>query len=95
MNSKYDENSIETLLSSLKNDKVINIPDNFTLKVMDRIRQDNLNNIKSYDKLYLKFSVGASMIAAACLLLAVNLFVTYTPEMAEFAAIDYFNISIF
>ncbi len=95
MKEKYDENSIDILLKSLDKNRPYKISDNFTMNVMDKIKEDNIKNIKYFDRLYLKFSIGASAIAAACLLLAINLFTTYTPSVAEFVAMDYFNISIF
>ncbi len=95
MKTKFDEVSVESLLAGLKNRPDIKAPEDFAASVMSRIRQDADKSVRSFDGLFLRFSIGASVVAAASLLLAINLFTSYTPGAAEYAAVDYFNMSIF
>lgn len=94
MIKKLDENSVEDILKGLADNNLqISIPSGFSANVMSRIRNDSAaKKIISFDKLFLHYSLAASAVAAACLLLAINLFMSYTPGDAEYAVIDYFNI---
>ena len=95
MKTNFDEKTLETMLLSLKKHSDIKAPDDFAASVMSRIRQDADKSVRSYDGLFLRFSAAASVVAAASLLLAINLFTSYTPGAAEYAAVDYFSVCIF
>ncbi|MBQ3033076.1 MAG: hypothetical protein IJD28_01740 [Deferribacterales bacterium] len=95
MTHKFDDNSVEALLKTLANKQDVTVPDSFTASVMSRIRNDSKQKVVYFDKIYWRFSLAASAVAAACLLLAINFFASYNPGAAEFAAIDYFNLANF
>ena len=91
----FDENCLEYFLRTLADNQQILIPDNFSASVMSRIKNDSNQKVIYFEKLFIRYSLAASAVAAACLLLAVNLFTSYTPSNAEYAAIDYFNLANF
>ena len=93
---EYNEDNIEELLHSL-NKQVIKMPSkDFTQKVMDKINaEEDEDNIISFEKVYKKFLIGSAIVAAAAILLALNLFSSYDPSMAEFMVTDYFNTGLY
>ena len=52
-------------------------------------------SIDAFEKVYKKFLIGSIAVAAAAILLALNLFSTYDPSMAEFMVTDYFNTGLY
>ena len=92
----YNEDNIEELLHSL-NKHVIKMPaKDFTQKVMDKINaEEDEDNIISFEKVSKKFLIGSAIVAAAAILLALNLFSSYDPSMAEFMVTDYFNTGLY
>ncbi len=65
--------------------------DNVMAKI-DKASQDD--NIVSFEKVYRKFFIGSAIVAAAAVLLALNLFSNYDPAMAEFMVTDYFKYGV-
>lgn len=92
----YNEENIENLLSTLKTMPIKLPKKDFTENVMQKIKEDEAeDNIISFEKVYKKFLIGSVVVAAAAILLALNLFSTYDPSMAEFMVTDYFNTGLY
>lgn len=92
----YNEENIENLLSTLKTTPIKLPKKDFTENVMQKIKEDEAeDNIISFEKVYKKFLIGSVVVAAAAILLALNLFSTYDPSMAEFMVTDYFNTGLY
>lgn len=93
---KYNQENIQDVLKLLKT-KPIKLPNkNFAENVMEKIKEEEVDeNIISFEKTYKKFLVGSFIVAAAAILLALNLFSTYNPSMAEFMVTDYFNTGLY
>lgn len=95
-NFKYNEENIDDILNLLAKQPVIEPSAEFTDNVMakiDKASQDD--NIISFEKVYRKFFIGSAIVAAAAVLLALNLFSNYDPAMAEFMVTDYFNTGLY
>lgn len=95
-NFKYNEENIDDILSLLSQQPVVEPSADFTNNVMakiDEAAQDD--NIISFEKVYKKFLIGSAIVAAAAVLLALNLFSNYDPAMAEFMVTDYFNTGLY
>ncbi len=93
---KYNEENIDSILNLLSKQPVIVPSDDFTNNVMVKIEasEDN-DNIISFEKVYKKFLIGSAVVAAAAVLLALNLFSSFDPAMAEFMVTDYFNTGLY
>lgn len=95
-NKLQTSNDIDDILSLLKQQPVVLPSDNFTNNVIDKINAiDEEDNIISFQKVYKKFLIGSAIVAAATVLLALNLFSEYNPAMAEFMATDYFTAGLY
>ena len=95
-NFKYNEENIDNILHLLSIQPVVEPSTDFTNNVMakiDEAAQDD--NIISFEKVYKKFLIGSAVVAAAAVLLALNLFSNYDPAMAEFMVTDYFNTGLY
>ncbi len=95
-NFKYNEENIDNILHLLSIQPVVEPSADFTNNVMakiDEAAQDD--NIISFEKVYKKFLIGSAVVAAAAVLLALNLFSNYDPAMAEFMVTDYFNTGLY
>ena len=93
---KYDEENVESVLNLLSKQPVTLPKADFTDKVMAKINEaDSEENIISFEKVYKKFLIGGVIAAAAAVLLALNLFSSYDPAMAEFMVTDYFNTGLY
>ncbi len=94
--SYYTEENIDEILSILKNTSNQMPSNNFTENVIDRIKLETVNeNITSFEKVYKKFVIGSICVAAAAVLLALNLFNYYDAAVAEYMVTDYFNTGIY
>lgn len=92
----YNEDNIDELLAGLKTTPIKLPAKDFTENVMQKIKEDEADeNIVSFEKVYKKFLIGSIAVAAAAILLALNLFSTYDPSMAEFMVTDYFNTGLY
>ena len=95
-NFKYNEENIDDILSLLAKQPVIEPSAEFTDNVMAKIEESAQDdNIISFEKVYKKFLIGSAIVAAAAVLLALNLFSNYDPAMAEFMVTDYFNTGLY
>lgn len=95
-NFKYNEENIDNILSLLAKQPVIEPSAEFTDNVMAKIEESAQDdNIISFEKVYKKFLIGSAIVAAAAVLLALNLFSNYDPAMAEFMVTDYFNTGLY
>lgn len=93
---KYDEKNVESVLNLLSKQPVTLPKSDFTDKVMAKINEaDSEENIISFEKVYKKFLIGGVIAAAAAVILALNLFSSYDPAMAEFMVTDYFNTGLY
>lgn len=95
-NFKYNEENIDEILKLLSIQPVVEPSADFTNNVMakiDEAAQDD--NIISFEKVYKKFLIASAVVAAAAVLLALNLFSSYDPAMAEFMVTDYFNTGLY
>ncbi len=92
----YNEKNVEDLLYTLKNQEPAPISNDFTNKVMVEIKSENMeDNIIQFDKVYKKFIAASIFVAAAAVLLALNLFSHYDAATAEYMVTDYFNTGIY
>lgn len=91
----YNEENIENLLAELKTTPIRLPKKDFTENVMQKIKEESDDSIISFEKVYKKFLIGSAIVAAAAILLALNLFSTYDPSMAEFMVTDYFNTGLY
>lgn len=96
MNAPFNENNIETLLKRMKNDaKTVTIQENFTISVMDRIREDESSSVKYFESVYKKFLIFGSIAAAAAVILTVNVMLSYNSFASEYAMLDILNGNLF
>lgn len=95
-NFKYSEENIDKILNLLSKQPVVAPSPDFTSNIMKKIDEaDNSDNVISFEKVYKKFLIGSAVVAAAAVLLALNLFSSYDPAMAEFMVTDYFNAGLY
>lgn len=95
-NINYNEENIDDILHLLSTQPVVEPSADFTDNVMAKIEEDAQDdNIVSFEKVYKKFLIGSVIVAAAAVLLALNLFSNYDPAMAEFMVTDYFNTGLY
>lgn len=95
-NFKYNEENIDDILSLLAQQPVVEPSADFTDNVIAKINESSQDdNIISFEKIYKKFLIGSAIVAAAAVLLALNLFSNYDPAMAEFMVTDYFNTGLY
>lgn len=95
-NFSYNEENIEPLLNKLSHTVITMPKEDFTCNVMEKIKDDMENSeIIPFEKVYKKFLIGSIVVAAAAVLLALNLFSHYDAGMAEFMVTDYFNTGLY
>lgn len=95
-NFKYNGENIDDILNILSKQPVIEPSADFADSVMAKIGEASSDdNIISFEKIYKKFLIGSAFVAAAAVLLALNIFSSYNPAMAEFMVTDYFNTGLY